>query len=123
MNAVIKSVATVSPETIELNRAIKKAWLSFISIPGVQVTPSHHAVYAILRGKSLEKTFPPRKYSLNGEPLNVCQLQSEDEARRLTCHALAPFASLLEGCERSSKSYTPCYASSETHPLLSRLIK
>lgn len=113
--AVIET--TVSPEVIALSKSIKKAWLDFINIPGVQVTSGHHAVYAILRGKSLDKTFTSRKHSLNGQPVDHCRMEAEAAARSLSVSALAPFSVLLEGCEVKSWKYLP----SATHPVLSRL--
>lgn len=102
MNAQIETFVAaprVSEETIALSRAIKKAWKAYIE--NNHASAAQHAVYALLRGKSLEKTFSPLKnpckIASQGGVADRSRKAAENEARRLAVSAWAPFASLLEG--------------------------
>ncbi len=123
MNAVLSSAATAStqqadPAVVAQNRAIKLAWLDFIA--SNPVTAAHHAVYALLRGKSLDKTFTPlvnpgKICAQGGEP-NRARLEAEAQARSLSMAAWAPFVSLLEGMPSKYHRYERV-----AHPLLDRV--
>ena len=121
MNAVVSSSvsssAIVDPALVAQNRAIKLAWLAFIATESV--TAAHHAVYALLRGKSLDKTFSPLvnpgKIQAQGGVPNRARIDAEAQARVLNTSAWAPFASLLEGVPTKYGRYERV-----DHPLLNR---
>lgn len=124
MNAVLSSSsslstrASVDPAAIAQSRAIKQAWLEFIRTE--PVTAAHHAVYALLRGKSLDKTFSPLvhpgKINAQGGVANRARIDAEAQARVLNLGAWAPFASLLSGVPTKYGRYERV-----AHPLLDRV--
>lgn len=110
--------ALVSEETIALNRAIKRAWKAHIT--DTSATAAQHAVYALLRGKALDKTFSPLKnpgkIAAQGGVADRARRDAEWEARRLSTAAWAPFAGLLEGVGTKAGCYLRA-----PHPLLDRV--
>lgn len=120
MNAQIAVAAPVraSEEAIAQSRAIKKAWLEHIRQN--PTTAAQHAVYALLRGKALEKTFSPlknpRKIAAQSGVVNGALKGAEAEARRLSIAAWSPFASLLEDAPTKFDRYDR-----QSHPLLDRV--
>ena len=103
-----------------LMRSIRAAWRAHLR-SGESVTPAQHAVYALLRRQSLDKTFTPcsdpgRLQARGGNP-HRCREESETAARALACSAWKPFAALLEGTPtRHGWAYE-----ATAHPLFQRL--
>ena len=125
MNAIVSSVVRldtprVSEATISLNRAIGAAWRAYIQEH--HATAAQHAVYALLRGKSLDKTFTPlrrpSKIQAHGGVADRARQAAEWSARQCHVEAFSPFAGLLKGVEIKAGSYQ---APSE-NPLLSRVL-
>jgi len=122
MNAVVSpsvsSFAHADPALVAQNRAIKLAWLAYIR--DNDVTAANHAVYALLRGKSLDKTFTPLthpgKINANGGDPNRARVEAEAQARALSVSAWAPFVELLEGVPHRFNRYERI-----AHPLLDRV--
>ena len=110
--------AAVDPAVIALSRAIKRAWLAHIAEG--PVTAEQHAVYALLRGQSLDKTFTslrrPSKIQGQNGIADATRRQAERLARGLTASAWAPFAPLLEGVPVNAFGYVR-----QAHPLLDRV--
>lgn len=120
MNAQVAVSAPLraSEEAVAQSRAIKKAWLEHIAHQ--PTTAAHHAVYALLRGKSLEKTFSPlknpRKIAAQSGVVDGALQGAQAQARRLSIAAWLPFASLLEGVPTKFDRYERV-----AHPLLDRV--
>ena len=124
MNAVVSpsslsiSRPSADPAVVAQSRAIKAAWLAFIATE--PVTAAHHAVYALLRGKSLDKTFAPLvnpgKIQAQGGVANRARVDAEAQARVLNMGAWAPFSSLLEGVPTKYGRYERV-----AHPLLDKV--
>lgn len=125
MNAIVSSAVEfatprVSEATIALSRAIGAAWRAYIQEH--HATAAQHAVYALLRGKSLDKTFTPlrrpSKIQAQGGVADHARQAAEWNARQCHVGAFAPFAGLIEGVEVKAGSYqVPA-----EHPLLSRVL-
>ena len=108
----------VSAEEIELNRSIKRAWMNFIGNAKPEkgkVTAAHHAVYAILRGKSLDKTFTSKTYSSRPDEVKE---EALEQARNFKVRAWLPFVELLSGIELTDYGYS--YSASASHPLFEK---
>ena len=121
MNAqtLVVETHTVSPEAIALSKAVKHAWKAYIEQN--HASAAQHAVYALLRGKSLEKTFSPlkspTKIAAQGGVADRARQAAEWSARRLGSFAWEPFAGLLEGVKVGPGG---CY-DRVPHPLLDRV--
>ena len=121
MNAQVLTAdrPVVSEAVIAQSRALKRAWRAHIEQE--HATAAQHAVYALLRGKSLEKTFSPlkapQKIAAQGGVADRARQDAEWAARRLSSFAWAPFASLLEGLEVGRNGH---YTRVE-HPLFDRV--
>lgn len=93
-----KSLSKDSEEVIALQKQIKKAWLEFLDKNEGKTTPAQHAVYALLKNKSLDKAFTPMK---SGSEL--LRNKSRDEAliaaQNLNKQAWLPFSQLLAQCD------------------------
>lgn len=125
MNAIVSSVVQldiprVSEATISLNRAIGAAWRTYIQEH--HATAAQHAVYALLRGKSLDKTFTPlrrpSKIQAHGGVADGARQAAEWSARQCHVESFAPFAELIVGVEVKAGAYQ----SPAPHPLLSRVL-
>lgn len=110
--------ARASDQTIALNKAIKLAWLEHIRTQ--PTTAAHHAVYALLRGKSLDKTFTPLKspgkIAGHNGVADAARQNAEAQARRLCLWAWEPFAVLLKDAPVKLNRYERI-----AHPLFDRL--
>lgn len=124
MNAIVSpnfvsSQPRASEADIALSRSLKHAWKAYIEEN--HATAAQHATYALLRGKSLDKTFTPLrrpgKIQAAGGVADQARQFAEASARRHSLAAFAPFASLLEGAPVKSGRYQDPSA----HPLLSRV--
>lgn len=115
MNTVASAVApspirpVMEMEEILLSRQIGQAWRAFILLH--PVTAAHHATYALLRGKSLDKTFTslrrPSKIQAHGGVVDGVRQSAEAAARAGRVSAWAPFAALLEGVPTKNGRYEP----------------
>ena len=125
MNAIVSSAVEfstprASEATISFNRAIGAAWRAYIQEH--HATAAQHAAYALLRGKSLDKTFTslrrPSKIQAQGGVADRARQAAEWSARQCHVEAFAPFAGLLEGV----KVKAGFYQAPAEHPLLSRVL-
>lgn len=123
MNAVLASARTpftpAQQAAFEQTRQIKAAWR--VAAHAKQGTAAQHAAYALLRGRSLDETFAPlvnpnKIANAGGDPLRA-RHEAENAARRLSVHALAPWADALKDVPVSFG----CYKPTAPHPLLDRL--
>lgn len=117
MNTITEK--SVSNEAIALNREIKKAWLEFIGSAHPEkgkVSAAHHALYALLRGKSLAKTFPPKVY---GTDIHATRNEALKEVLDFKVSAWLPFVALLNGAELAKYGYA--YEKNQSNPLFDRV--
>ena len=112
--------ARADDQAVAQSRAIRAAWKAYIGHH--HASASQHATYALLRGKSLDKTFTPlrrpSKIQGQGGIVDRARRQAEASARSLQVHAWAPFAGLLEDAKASYGRYVD----GASHPLLRRVM-
>lgn len=106
------------PQEAALNKAIKQAWKRFVH--ETHASADQHAVYALLRGRALDKAFSPlvrpsKILGAGGDP-NRARKQAQAAAVSLNVKAWAAFASMLEGVP----TRYGCYQR-QPHPLLDRV--
>lgn len=124
--SVVLDSSVVVPQALVLEKALSRqirlAWQAHVH-SGAPVSAAQHAVYALLRGQSLEKGFTPRTHpgrvqAVGGDPLFHRRV-AEASARALEVSAWAPFASLLEAVPRTR----PWAYDRTEHPLFLRVGK